>query len=47
MPDTAPLPGEALTPRLALSVVIPVYRGAESIGELVGALEQLKIAGGH
>jgi glycosyltransferase involved in cell wall biosynthesis len=47
MPDTAPLPAAAAAPDLALSVVIPVYRGAESIGELVGALEQLKIAGGH
>jgi undecaprenyl-phosphate 4-deoxy-4-formamido-L-arabinose transferase len=27
--------------------VIPVYRGVDSIGELVGALEQLQIAGGH
>jgi glycosyltransferase involved in cell wall biosynthesis len=32
---------------LALSIVIPVYNGAESIGELVGALEALDIAGGH
>ncbi|HML10912.1 MAG TPA: glycosyltransferase, partial [Stellaceae bacterium] len=30
----------------ALSVVIPVYNGAESIGELVGALEELTIPGG-
>ena len=47
MPDTAPLPSEAFAPAFALSIVIPVYRGAESIGELVGALEQLEIAGGH
>src|ERR1700686_4603206 len=47
MPDTGPLPAAAAPPDLALSVVIPVYRGAESIGELVGALEQLQIAGGH
>ena len=34
-------------PRPALSIVIPVYNGADSIGELVGALEELTIAGGH
>jgi undecaprenyl-phosphate 4-deoxy-4-formamido-L-arabinose transferase len=33
--------------RPALSIVIPVYNGAASIGELVAALEQLNIAGGH
>jgi undecaprenyl-phosphate 4-deoxy-4-formamido-L-arabinose transferase len=33
--------------RPALSVVIPVYNGAGSIGELVGALEALEVAGGH
>jgi undecaprenyl-phosphate 4-deoxy-4-formamido-L-arabinose transferase len=32
---------------LALSIVIPVYNGAESIGELVAALEALSIRGGH
>jgi len=47
MPDTTTLPLEADVPGLALSIVVPVYRGAESIGELVGALEQLQIAGGH
>lgn len=31
----------------ALSVVIPVYNGAASIGELVGALAGLRVAGGH
>jgi glycosyltransferase involved in cell wall biosynthesis len=31
----------------ALSIVIPVYNGAESITELVEALEALGIAGGH
>jgi undecaprenyl-phosphate 4-deoxy-4-formamido-L-arabinose transferase len=31
----------------ALSIVIPVYCGAKSIGELVHALEGLTIAGGH
>jgi undecaprenyl-phosphate 4-deoxy-4-formamido-L-arabinose transferase len=36
MPDT-----------LALSIVIPVYNGADSIGELVGALQALEIPGGH
>jgi glycosyltransferase involved in cell wall biosynthesis len=39
MPDVAP--------SLALSIVIPVYNGAESIAELVEALEALDIAGGH
>jgi glycosyltransferase involved in cell wall biosynthesis len=34
-------------PRLALSIVIPVYNGANSISELVGALEELSIEGGH
>src|SRR5260221_4940547 len=47
MPDTATLPSEAPVARFALSIVIPVYRGAESIGELVDALEQLEVAGGH
>lgn len=46
MPDTAAFAAE-VAPRCALSIVIPVYRGAASIGELVGALEQLQIAGGH
>jgi glycosyltransferase involved in cell wall biosynthesis len=32
---------------LALSIVIPVYNGANSIGELVDALEVLEIPGGH
>ncbi|HKT16772.1 MAG TPA: glycosyltransferase family 2 protein [Stellaceae bacterium] len=32
---------------LALSVVIPVYNGAASIGELVEALESLEVSGGH
>ena len=31
----------------ALSIVIPVYNGADSIGELVAALEALDIPGGH
>ena len=39
MPDTAP--------QLALTIVIPVYNGATSIGELVAALEKLTIDGGH
>jgi undecaprenyl-phosphate 4-deoxy-4-formamido-L-arabinose transferase len=37
---------ETPTP-LALSIVIPVYNGAASIGELVAALEGLDIPGGH
>jgi glycosyltransferase involved in cell wall biosynthesis len=32
---------------LALSIVIPVYNGAGSVGELVEALEALDIPGGH
>jgi glycosyltransferase involved in cell wall biosynthesis len=34
-------------PRLALSIVIPVYNGAGSIAELVNALEDIPIPGGH
>jgi glycosyltransferase involved in cell wall biosynthesis len=34
-------------PRFALSIVIPVYNGADSIADLVGALEKLPIPGGH
>ena len=34
-------------PSLALSVVIPVYNGAASIGELVAALSDLSVPGGH
>ncbi|HEY1798760.1 MAG TPA: glycosyltransferase family 2 protein [Stellaceae bacterium] len=34
-------------PTPALSLVIPVYNGAESVGELCDALERLEIAGGH
>jgi glycosyltransferase involved in cell wall biosynthesis len=33
--------------RFALSIVIPVYNGADSVGELVAALEALAIRGGH
>jgi glycosyltransferase involved in cell wall biosynthesis len=36
-----------MTQPLALSIVIPVYNGARSIGELVGALERLEVPGGH
>ncbi len=31
----------------ALSIVIPVYNGADSLGELVEALEALEVPGGH
>ena len=34
-------------PCLALSIVIPVFNGAESVAELIGALEKLRIPGGH
>ena len=33
--------------RYALSIVIPVYNGAKSVGTLVHALEELDIPGGH
>jgi glycosyltransferase involved in cell wall biosynthesis len=36
-----------MTPTLALSIVIPVYNGAQSIGELVAALAGLSVPGGH
>src|SRR5438876_635565 len=38
---------EYATPGFALSIVIPVYNGAGSIPELIGALEELPIRGGH
>jgi undecaprenyl-phosphate 4-deoxy-4-formamido-L-arabinose transferase len=36
-----------MTPSLALSIVIPVYNGAQSIDELVTALAGLNVPGGH
>jgi glycosyltransferase involved in cell wall biosynthesis len=36
-----------MTSSPALSIVIPVYNGAGSIGELVAALESLEVPGGH
>ena len=47
MAEVSSLTGDRVGAACALSIVIPVYRGAESIGELVGALEQLRIPGGH
>ena len=56
MPNSMPLlPADPVAARRrapgahppALSIVIPVYNGADSIGELVAALEELRIAGGH
>jgi glycosyltransferase involved in cell wall biosynthesis len=38
---------ECATPGFALSIVIPVYNGADSIPELIRALEALPIRGGH
>jgi glycosyltransferase involved in cell wall biosynthesis len=35
------------TPHLALSIVIPVFNGARCVAELIGALEDLPIPGGH
>ncbi len=48
MPDPSlprDIPADQARP--ALSIVIPVYNGADSIGELVAALEALSIPGGH
>ncbi|HEV2335832.1 MAG TPA: glycosyltransferase family 2 protein [Stellaceae bacterium] len=42
MSDTAPPRSQ-----LVLTIVIPVYNAATSIGELVAALEELTIEGGH
>ena len=47
MSDSILDPAAPAPPRFALSIVIPVYKGAGSIGELVGALEELQIPGGH
>jgi glycosyltransferase involved in cell wall biosynthesis len=47
MNDAVQTIAEATTHRPALSIVIPVYNGAASIGELVSALEQLPIVRGH
>ena len=41
------MPDNALLPPPALSIVVPVYNGAGSVGELVDALSDLDIAGGH
>src|SRR5262249_40886860 len=46
MADTVATLTEA-PPDFALSVVVPVYNGASSVGELVAAIEALDIAGGH
>ena len=46
MPDTTVL-SSAAEPQYALSIVIPVYNGAASVGELVGTIEKLKIPAGH
>ena len=47
MSDSILDPAAPVSPRFALSIVIPVYNGAASIGELVAALEELQIPGGH
>jgi len=47
MPRIAPTSNEVAASPPALSIVIPVYNGAGSVGELVAALEELRIAGGH
>jgi glycosyltransferase involved in cell wall biosynthesis len=45
--DTDQAASERAPARFALSIVVPVYNGAGSIGELVGALEELAIDGRH
>jgi len=45
--ETDPKTRETVPPRTALSIVIPVYNGASSIAELIGALEEISIEGGH
>jgi len=47
MPDPLPTAAPAAPSQLALTIVIPVYKGATSITELVAALEALTICGGH
>jgi glycosyltransferase involved in cell wall biosynthesis len=47
MSDSILDPAAPAPPRFALSIVIPVYKGAASVGELVAALEELQIPGGH
>ncbi len=47
MSDSILDPAAPASPRFALSIVIPVYNGAASIGELVAALEELQIPCGH
>ncbi len=47
MAEMAQTNGETAPSCFALSIVIPVYNGASSIAELVSALEELSIEGGH
>jgi undecaprenyl-phosphate 4-deoxy-4-formamido-L-arabinose transferase len=47
MIDTERSKSETALPRFALSIVIPVYNGAGSIADLVHAIEDLSIEGGH
>ena len=47
MPQIADSHATEARPRFALSIVVPVYNAAKSIGELVDALELLSIDGGH
>jgi glycosyltransferase involved in cell wall biosynthesis len=47
MGEHDPRSTEAEEARLALSIVIPVYNGANSIPMLIAALEDLSIVGGH
>ncbi len=46
LPDAQAAPSQAQTPGIGLSIVIPVYRGAATIGRLVDALSALHPVGG-
>src|SRR5262245_42873630 len=35
------------TQKFTLTIVVPVFRGADTIGTLVRALSELRVAGGH
>jgi glycosyltransferase involved in cell wall biosynthesis len=43
---TLPAPGSRFEPGIGLSIVVPVYRGASTIGKLVAELSRLTLAGG-
>lgn len=45
-PFSSPAPALAQAPSIGLSIVVPVYRGAATIGRLVNALSELRPEGG-